>query len=208
MNSKSLDRRGFLGGVLKLGAGAAALTLVPGCEALQDDDHGKRGRGRRACGSKRNAKQYEKTDRVAEPVELFAPLTMGMVMEDKWRLDAITRRPDSHLRVRLVDTHTNNPLDVELFRGPDAKKRSIAQTDHWEFYTYNEKEAGKSTPDHVKDAINQLAAMIIDTEPEPAIINLNATVCTFAQRKHDEPVGKQTAPAAGRTEPAEPATGS
>lgn len=193
MTTKSLNRRGFLGGVLRLGAGAAALSLLPACEAFEADD-GRRGRGRRACGGKRRTEQYENTTRVAEPEELFAPLTMGMVMEDKWRLGKVTRRPDSHLRIRLVDTTTGNPLDIELFAGPNPNHRGIAQTDDWEFYTYNEKEAGKATPDHVKDAINQLAAMVIESEPKPAIRNLNATVCTFAQRKHDEPAAKDAAP--------------
>lgn len=186
MATKSTDRRGFLGDVLKLSAGAAALGLVAGCDALDADDGGRRGRkGRRGCKNRHGREQS--TTRVAEPTELFEPMTMEMVMEEKWKLDKILSRPDGHLRVRLVDVTTQNALDIELFRGPDPLKRAIATTDLWEFYTYNEAQRGKDTPDHVKDAINQLAALILENEHDPAAVNLNKSVILFNDRQHDEP---------------------
>ena len=186
MATRSGERRAFLGGVLKLGAGAAALTVLPGCEVGEAGAGGRRGRrGKRGCNGDRH--KGAPNGRVAQPEELFEPMTMGMVMEEKWRLGKILRRPDSHLRVQLIDVNTDNPLDIEIFRGPDPLKRAIATTDHWEFYTYNEQERGKPTPDHVKDAINQLAALVLDNEKKAAIANLNATVILFNDRAHDEP---------------------
>lgn len=190
MAAKSTDRRAFLADVFKFSAGAAALSVVAGCDALDldEDRHGRRG-----CRNKANG-DLEQTTRVAAPTELFEPMTRGFVMNEKWRLEDVLVRPDKHLRVRLTDVTTDNPLDIELFRGPDAKKRAIAATDYWEFYTYNADEAGKSTPDHVTDAVNQLAAVVLGTEQNPAIRNLNAQVCLFADRLPDAPTPDQEGP--------------
>ncbi|GEM_PF-3457968 len=183
-NGAAVDRRGFLGGVLKLGAGAAALSVLAACEALEPADP-LAGRGGGSCGGRRKRHRNQDDKRVASPRELFEPMTMGMVMEDKWKLGKIARQPDSHLRVELVDVSTGNPLEIEIFRAVAGNAKAIAETDHWEFYTYDGETAGQTTPDHVKDAINQLAMRILDNESKAPIVNLNKTVCTFAQRKHE-----------------------
>ena len=191
--AKTLDRRGFLGGVLKLSAGAAALSVLPSCEVGELG-----GSGRRSCGGGGSYSSFG-LERTAEPRELLEPMTMSMVLEEKWRIQSITRRPDTHLRVRLVDINTNNPLDIEVFSGPDAQKRAIAATDSWEFYTYNADERGQQTPDHVVDAINQLAAVVLNNEHKPAIAKLNGTVCLFEERQPDEPISSEKPAITGET---------
>jgi len=180
---KGLNRRGFLGGVLKLGAGAAALSVV-GCEGFDtyvDGRDGKRGR----CGG--GLEPSESASRTATPEELFTPISMAMMLGEKWRLDNIVRKPDTHLRVTLTDIQTGNPLELEVFRGPDTEKRAIAQTDRWEFYTYDGKTAGQTTPEHVVDAINQLALNLVGHENDAPFVKLNRTVCLFADRDPGPP---------------------
>lgn len=201
--ASNLNRRGFLSGIVKLGTGAAALTFL-GCDAFAGGDGGAhRGRGGRPCGDKQAANAAKQTA-PARPDQLFEPLTMGIVMDEKWRLDSIVRQPDSHLRVTLTDVTTSNPLQIEVFRGPDAAKRAIAQTDLWEFYTYDGSEAGKITPDHVLDAVNQLAMRLVDGEHRTALVKLNASVCVFEDRERGSMAAPQQGPQATGQQATEP----
>ena len=182
----ALDRRAFLTGVLKLGAGATALSLL-GCEVAEGMGEGGPGK----CGGE--LPPDEVTDAVARPEQLFSPVGPSMMLDEKWRLQNIVRKPDTHLCVTLRDVQTGNPLDIEVFRGLDPQGRAIAQTDRWEFYVYDAETAGTRTPDHVVDAISLLALNLTGHENRPPFVRLSETVCMFADRDTGPAKGAENA---------------
>lgn len=122
-----------------------------------------------------------------EFLPLLQPLRPGDVLEEKWRLLAIERWHDGHLRIKLVDVQHGGPLELELFRAPAADQRDqgprpLARTAQWDLYSYDGARGDRAPMVHVQDIANQIALYLADNEATAPALALADQVIRFAAR--------------------------
>ncbi len=180
--ARVMDRRQLLEGGVRLGVGVAlvgALPLLAGCDV---DGAEPSVDGSKCCGKKYAHLGKNGSAPAPEAEVLMAPHVMGDVIDERYRLVAMERAPDSHLRLHLEHIKRGGRLEIEIFRHDQGSTQPIAATAHWEFYSFNTNEGPVDTPAHVKDVIAQVALIIAMHEEDAQMVDLNGGVCTFADR--------------------------
>jgi hypothetical protein len=178
-----MDRRQLLESGVRLGVGVALVGAVPllaSCDVEGDEANA---RGGHKCGGKKHKRLGKNGSGPAPEAEvLVSPHAMGDIIDDTYRLVAMERAPDSHLRLHLEHVKRGGGLEVEIFRRDEGPTQPIAATANWEFYSFNTNEGPVDTPAHVKDVIAQVALIVAMHEDETKMVELNGGVCTFADR--------------------------
>jgi hypothetical protein len=166
-----VDRRAWLGGLLRLGGGVGALALVSatgGCEGSEEASPAPAPAERRMS--------------APEAMVLLHPLQQGDFIEKPWRIEGFERSPEGSLLLYVRDVVHGGRAEIVFLRH-EGEARPVANTKYWDLHLWNGGQGTKETPQHLIDLLGLVGMTVIDNEDSPAAKALLAT----ARRTTAEP---------------------